>query len=50
MDLHDEYILERAGEIQWTYIHRVCGEISVSRSIGEPPVPPPRVVVLTSLR
>lgn len=35
MDLEDEYILEKANEIQWTYIHRVCGEISVSRSIGD---------------
>eukprot|EP00604_Paraphysomonas_vestita_P003556 CAMPEP_0174822946 /NCGR_PEP_ID=MMETSP1107-20130205/20091_1 /TAXON_ID=36770 /ORGANISM="Paraphysomonas vestita, Strain GFlagA" /LENGTH=549 /DNA_ID=CAMNT_0016043565 /DNA_START=466 /DNA_END=2115 /DNA_ORIENTATION=+ len=35
MDLEDEYILEKANEIQWTYIYRVCGEISVSRSIGD---------------
>jgi hypothetical protein len=39
MDLEDEYILKQANDLQWTYIHRVCGEIAVSRSIGLSPSP-----------
>jgi serine/threonine protein phosphatase PrpC len=36
MDLQDPAIRERAQEVTWVTIHRVCGELSVSRSIGDP--------------
>lgn len=36
MDLNDPVAVSRAQNMQWTTIHRVCGEISVSRSIGDP--------------
>jgi hypothetical protein len=35
MDLNDPLAVDRAQNMNWTIIHRVCGEISVSRSIGE---------------
>lgn len=38
MDLNDPDIAEQAASgIQWTTIHRVLGEVSVSRSIGDYP-------------
>jgi serine/threonine protein phosphatase PrpC len=36
MDLNDPLAVDRAQNMSWTTIHRVCGEISVSRSIGDP--------------
>ena len=36
MDLNDPMAVDRAQNMNWTTIHRVCGEISVSRSIGDP--------------
>lgn len=36
MDLSNPEIVDRAKEVQWTTIHRVCGELAVSRSIGDP--------------
>jgi serine/threonine protein phosphatase PrpC len=36
MDLSDPHIVDKANQISWVTINRVCGEISVSRSIGDP--------------
>lgn len=37
MDLQDPAIRERAQQdVKWATIHRVCGELAVSRSIGDP--------------
>lgn len=36
MDLNDPMAVDRAQNMNWVTIHRVCGEISVSRSIGDP--------------
>ncbi len=36
MDFNDPLAVDRAQNMSWTTIHRVCGEISVSRSIGDP--------------
>lgn len=33
----DPLVLERAQQVSWVTIHRVCGELAVSRSIGETP-------------
>ncbi len=37
MDLQQEdpYILSLAKQIDWTSVHRVCGDVAVSRSIGD---------------
>lgn len=35
MDLKDPMAVDRAQNMNWVTIHRVCGEISVSRSIGK---------------
>eukprot|EP00602_Paraphysomonas_sp_CaronLab_P002178 CAMPEP_0185027176 /NCGR_PEP_ID=MMETSP1103-20130426/11952_1 /TAXON_ID=36769 /ORGANISM="Paraphysomonas bandaiensis, Strain Caron Lab Isolate" /LENGTH=797 /DNA_ID=CAMNT_0027561053 /DNA_START=38 /DNA_END=2431 /DNA_ORIENTATION=- len=37
MDLNDPDVVDAASGIDWTEIYRVCGEISVSRSIGDMP-------------
>jgi hypothetical protein len=34
MDLSDPEVCDKARQVTWVTIHRVCGEISVSRSIG----------------
>ena len=31
----DPLVLERAQQVNWVTIHRVCGELAVSRSIGQ---------------
>lgn len=36
MDLSDPLIKSKAEKVNWTTIHRVCGELAVSRSIGDP--------------
>lgn len=36
MDLSDPLVVDKAKQVSWTTINRVCGEISVSRSIGDP--------------
>ena len=36
MDLSLPIARDKAQQVSWTTIHRVCGEISVSRSIGDP--------------
>jgi hypothetical protein len=36
MDLSDAVVRDKANQISWVTINRVCGEISVSRSIGDP--------------
>jgi hypothetical protein len=36
MDLSDPDVRDKANQISWVTINRVCGEISVSRSIGDP--------------
>ena len=36
MDLSDPVVRDKAQQVSWVTIHRVCGEISVSRSIGDP--------------
>ncbi|KAJ1402316.1 phosphatase 2C-like domain-containing protein [Ochromonadaceae sp. CCMP2298] len=36
MDLSDSRVAEKAAQVTWTTINRVCGEISVSRSLGDP--------------
>ena len=36
MDLSDPLVRDKANQISWVTINRVCGEISVSRSIGDP--------------
>lgn len=36
MDLDIPFIKEKAKKTQWVTVHRVCGEIAVSRSIGDP--------------
>jgi len=36
MDLKDPVAVDHAQNMNWVTIHRVCGEISVSRSIGDP--------------
>ena len=36
MDLSDPVVRDKAQHVSWVTIHRVCGEISVSRSIGDP--------------
>ena len=36
MDLSDPVVRDKAQLVSWVTIHRVCGEISVSRSIGDP--------------
>lgn len=36
MDLSDPVVRDKAEKVNWTTIHRVCGEIAVSRSIGDP--------------
>ena len=32
--LSDPLVLDKAQQVNWVTIHRVCGELSVSRSIG----------------
>ena len=34
MDLSDPLVIGKAKEVNWVTIHRVCGELAVSRSIG----------------
>ena len=36
MDLSDPSVREQAKAVTWVTIHRVCGELAVSRSIGDP--------------
>ena len=36
MDFSEPIAREKAEQMTWTTIYRVCGEISVSRSIGDP--------------
>ena len=36
MDLSDPQVRDKANQLSWVTINRVCGEISVSRSIGDP--------------
>ena len=36
MDLSDPIVREKAQQVTWVIIHRVCGELAVSRSIGDP--------------
>mgnify|MGYP003386943413 CR=1 FL=1 len=35
MDLTDPLIQQCAKQMNWNTIHRVCGELSVSRSVGD---------------
>ena len=34
MDLSDPVVRDKAKQVNWVTIHRVCGELAVSRSIG----------------
>lgn len=34
--LNDPLVLDKAHQVSWVTIHRVCGELAVSRSIGDP--------------
>lgn len=36
MDLADPLVMNKAQNMNWVTIHRVCGELAVSRSIGDP--------------
>jgi len=36
MDLSDPVVRDKAQQVNWVTIHRVCGELAVSRSIGDP--------------
>ena len=36
MDLTDPLVRDKAQKVSWVTIHRVCGELAVSRSIGDP--------------
>ncbi len=36
MDYSDPLAIDRAKNMNWVTIHRVCGELAVSRSIGDP--------------
>ena len=36
MDYSDPLAIDRARNMTWVTIHRVCGELAVSRSIGDP--------------
>lgn len=36
MDLSDNRVVEEAKKVTWVINHRVCGELAVSRSIGDP--------------
>lgn len=36
MDLSDPVVRSKAQQVSWVTIHRVCGELAVSRSIGDP--------------
>ena len=36
MDLSDPVVRDKAQKVTWVVIHRVCGELAVSRSIGDP--------------
>ena len=36
MDLSDPVVRDKAQQVNWTTIYRVCGELAVSRSIGDP--------------
>jgi protein phosphatase 1L len=36
MDLTDERVVEEARKVTWVTNYRVCGELAVSRSIGDP--------------
>ena len=36
MDYSDPMAIDRAKNMNWVTIHRVCGELAVSRSIGDP--------------
>ena len=36
MDLSDPLVRDKAQQVNWVTIHRVCGELAVSRSIGDP--------------
>lgn len=36
MDLSDPIVRDKAKGVTWVTIHRVCGELAVSRSIGDP--------------
>ena len=36
MDLSDPEIQKAARDVDWVMIYRICGEIAVSRSIGDP--------------
>jgi len=36
MDLSDPVVRDKAQKVSWVTIHRVCGELAVSRSIGDP--------------
>ena len=35
MDLQDEKVRSKAEKISWVVIHRVVGELALSRSIGD---------------
>lgn len=36
MNMEDPFVRKKAEKLDWVMIHRICGEISVSRSIGDP--------------
>ena len=36
MDLSDPVVRDKAQQVNWVTIHRVCGELAVSRSFGDP--------------
>ena len=36
MDLSDPLVRDKAQQVSWVTINRVCGELAVSRSIGDP--------------
>lgn len=36
MDLSDDFVKEEARKVTWVVNYRVCGELAVSRSIGDP--------------
>lgn len=36
MDLSDPLVRDKAQQVNWVTINRVCGELAVSRSIGDP--------------
>lgn len=40
IDVNDDDAVDHAKNMSWTTIHRVCGDIAVSRSIGDPDFKP----------